>query len=344
MEPVLAIDVGSGTQDILIYDPAKEMENNIKLILPSQTQIIAKKINEATRAGKDIYLYGNVMGGGPNKRAVKDHISKGFHVYSSEKAAFTFKDDLNKVRDQGIVIADFPPEEALFIELKDVDLEKLKKALSFFGVDLPQNYAVTLQDHGFSPHESNRRFRFLHWEKFLNDGGAIPDLVYGENIPEYFSRMQAVREHLNDAVMMDAGAAAMLGALEDERVKEVCEKEGCILLNIGNQHIIAFLVKDERVYGIFEHHTGMLDPDSLYNYLQEFKRGELTNQKVFEERGHGCKVFEEARRFSWDFIAVTGPKREMAKNFGYLAVPHGDMMFSGCFGLLRGIRYLKGVK
>ena len=32
---ILAIDVGTGTQDIMIYDSEKELENAIKLVLPS---------------------------------------------------------------------------------------------------------------------------------------------------------------------------------------------------------------------------------------------------------------------------------------------------------------------
>ena len=32
---ILAIDVGTGTQDIMIYDTTKELENAIKLVLPS---------------------------------------------------------------------------------------------------------------------------------------------------------------------------------------------------------------------------------------------------------------------------------------------------------------------
>ena len=31
---ILAIDVGTGTQDIMIYDTTKELENAIKLVLP----------------------------------------------------------------------------------------------------------------------------------------------------------------------------------------------------------------------------------------------------------------------------------------------------------------------
>ncbi|MCX9085586.1 MAG: hypothetical protein OIN87_12405 [Candidatus Methanoperedens sp.] len=53
---ILAIDVVMGTQDILIYDSEKNMENCFKMVLPSQTQIIAKRISQETRQKNDIIL------------------------------------------------------------------------------------------------------------------------------------------------------------------------------------------------------------------------------------------------------------------------------------------------
>ena len=39
---ILAIDVGTGTQDIMIYDDEKELENSIKLVLPSPHLLISQ--------------------------------------------------------------------------------------------------------------------------------------------------------------------------------------------------------------------------------------------------------------------------------------------------------------
>jgi len=40
-------------------------------------------------------------------------------------------------------------------------------------------------------------------------------------------------------------------------------------------------------------------------------------------------------------ISVTGPNRAMADGLGwYFAAPHGAMMLSGCFGLVRAVRQL----
>ena len=71
---ILAIDVGMGTQDILLYDSEKNMENCFKMVLPSQTQIIAGRILKETRLQNDIILVGETMGGGPCAGAVKKKI------------------------------------------------------------------------------------------------------------------------------------------------------------------------------------------------------------------------------------------------------------------------------
>ena len=52
---ILAIDVGTGTQDIMIYDSEKELENAIKLVLPSPHLFISQKIRETEN---DLYFDG----------------------------------------------------------------------------------------------------------------------------------------------------------------------------------------------------------------------------------------------------------------------------------------------
>ena len=343
MKSILAIDVGGGTQDILLYEPGVEMENNIKLVLPSPTQIIAKRIRRLTREGKDIYLHGFPMGGGASTGAVKKHLEAGCRVYATPQAALTIKDNLDKVTSMGVQLVENAPPGSMPVELKDIDTDALQSALLPFEVKLPEIFALAVQDHGFSPNESNRRFRFTHWEKFLSEGGYLSDLAYTEaTLPSYFTRMKAAlescRKTTDNVWLMDTGSAAIMGALEDPKVKEATEAKSALLVNMGNQHAIAFLLSGNRVYGVFEHHTRMLSPEKLADYLKRFARGELTNTEVFEDHGHGCAILPEASQFSFDFIAVTGPHRNLASSLGYLAVPHGDMMLSGPFGLVKSVR------
>ncbi len=344
---VLAVDVGGGTQDILLYQPGVEMENNVKLVLPSQTRIVGQNIRRLTEQKRNIFLHGYLMGGGASSGAVKDHLKAGLKVYATHQAALTIKDDIDRVTALGVQIVEEPPEGCHPVEFGDISLHSLEKALGEFNLELPPVFAFAVQDHGFSPHESNRNFRFSHWQEFLSSGGHLSDLIYDENsLPPYFTRMKAVLDSCGEKAqkiwLMDTGAAAIMGALEDPEVKRRAANQGCLLVNVGNQHTIAFLLSGSRVYGVFEHHTGRLTPEKLSDYLTRFRTGEISHEEVFNDHGHGCAVLQEARSFSFDFTAVTGPRRSLASHTGYLAVPRGDMMLSGAFGLAKSVRYKMG--
>ena len=103
---ILAIDIGQGTQDILLYDPHKNIENCISLILPSPTALYGKIIENASG---DLYINGSTIGGGMLSKAIKQHIKKGYAVYMEPEAAASIRDDLDMVRMLGINIGS-PPE------------------------------------------------------------------------------------------------------------------------------------------------------------------------------------------------------------------------------------------
>ncbi len=333
-ELILAMDIGSGTQDILLYDPDTSIENCVKMVLPSQTTIIGRRIDRLTRAEKPIFLMGNLMGGGPCSGAVRNHLKAGLKVYATELAAMTLKDNLDAVRERGVIITEEAPREAVPVEMKDVDPEALKSAAELFNVEFPERFAIAVQDHGHSPHMSNRKFRFQHWKKFMEEGGHLSGLAYFD-VPPYMTRMQAVQRTLPGAMLMDTGSAAIWGAFSDP-VVESKRDDGIVMLNLGNQHTVGVLVKGEHVLGVFEHHTRILDAESLKGFLDDFMEGVLTNETVFDSGGHGAFIspkYEGEKRFS--FVSVTGPQRAMAENLGrYFAVPNGDMMLAGCFGLV----------
>jgi len=329
---ILALDVGGGTQDILIYDENQPMENCYKMILPSPTVILARKIKKMTMGNKPIFLTGNLMGGGPCTRAVKLHLQKGLPVYSSPQAAKTIKDDPDKVKSLGVQITDNPPAGAELLTLSDIDLPVLQKTLENYQIEMPEKFAVAVQDHGESIEISNRLFRFKHWEKFMKEGGDISRLAY-YNIPPYLTRMKSVQKVIPGALVMDTCSAAIWGALEDENIARYRE-EGLTLINIGNQHTFAVLLKGSLVYGLFEHHTGILTSDQLQNYMERFKSGDLTHEEIFNSGGHGCYIKENIKN-NFEFTAVTGPQRYLARSLGYYeAAPYGDMMLTGSFGLI----------
>ena len=94
---ILALDVGKGIQDLLLYDTNVVIENSPKMVMPSQTTIVAKRVRSATAQGQSLFLHGETMGGGPCGAAIKAHLGLGYSVFATPLAAKTLNDDLNKV-------------------------------------------------------------------------------------------------------------------------------------------------------------------------------------------------------------------------------------------------------
>jgi len=331
---ILAIDVGMGTQDIFFYDSAKNIENCFKMVLPSQTQIIAGRIKRETRLKHDILLTGETMGGGPCTAAVVKHIETDFSAFATEKATLTLNDDLNKIKQMGVIVVSEDEANELKasrIEMCDVDRPILEKAFQLFGLSLPDRFAVAVQDHGFSPHVSNRIFRFEYFRDIIKKGGALNLFAYKNNIPDRFTRMKAVERTVPGALLMDTGIAAIRGALLDGHART------CLAVNIGNGHTLAGVVSEGRLVSYLEHHTHRMTAGKLDDYLERLCNGMLDFQEIFDDGGHGCHIEEAVGFDNIGTILVTGPRRDIMKggklDFRF-ASPFGDMMLTGCFGLV----------
>jgi uncharacterized protein (DUF1786 family) len=328
--PLLAIDVGRGTQDILVYEPGRSIENSIKLVLPSPTVVVAAKIREATRAGRPVFLEGFLMGGGANTGAIREHLAAGLPVHATPEAAATLHADPERVRAMGIDIRPAPPgDDAARVRTTDYMEPELRQALSLFGVDYPENIAIAVQDHGYSPHRSNRIHRFELMRERLEAGDwYLLSLVADPPLTD-MTRMQAARSQAPDALVTDTGPVALIGALCDPRVRRMAES-GVTLVNAGNGHTLCFTLKGQEIYGLFEHHTGALDPAKLQHYIRRLADGTLTSEEVFDDGGHGAAV---RKPLATSAVAITGPNRLRLLPEAYQAAPFGDMMLSGCFGL-----------
>jgi uncharacterized protein (DUF1786 family) len=164
---------------------------------------------------------------------------------------------------------------------------------------------------------------------------------HADEIPEIMTRLQAVVQSASNVdaplIVMDTAPAAVLGATFDNIVNEHAR---VMIANVGNFHTLAFRLGPSGIEGMFEHHTGLLDCPKLDGLLQSLARGSLKHEDVFNEHGHGALVYDTEQlplnmnRFG---VAVTGPRRNLMRRSSlnpYFAVPFGDMMISGCFGLL----------
>ncbi len=343
---ILCVDVGTGTQDILLYDSDRELENCLKLIMPSPTLLVAKQVRQATRERRAIVLAGVTMGGGPCHWAVKDHLAAGFKVYATPEAARTFDDELDKVEAMGIRVVSedearrIDEDDDRTIRLRDFDFNAIRSAFAAFGLELDMDgLALAVFDHGNAPAGySDRQFRFDYLEERIRAQNRLSAFAHrrGE-LPAHLTRLQAVEDTANfdgDVLLMDTAPAAVLGALLDP---QVAAHPRLIVGNVGNFHTLAFRLGPGGIEGVFEHHTGEITRDQLDGFIDRLADGTLQHREVFDTMGHGALLFDR-RPLVDPFVAIVGPRRSLmrdSRHRPYLAVPFGDMMIAGCFGLLR---------
>ncbi len=338
---VLAIDVGMGTQDILVYDDSRVPENNIKMVFPAMTQVLAKRI---AKSKGDLCFHGSTMGGGPLAYAIKNHIKKGFRVVMTPEAARSLRDNLEQVREMGVEIIaedEIDERQGKLIETKDVDFPFIKRVLEEVGESLDFDYiGVAVQDHGYAQGKSDREFRFERFREALEEDGKLYSLGY-PNPPSHYTRMSSlakvIKEQSGRAYIVDSKIAAIAGALHG------LEERPVITVDIGNGHTTAALMAEGmEVLGLFEHHTHMLKRHALEDYLGRFAAGELTNAEVFNDGGHGCYSREGVPMDMVKGILATGPRRSLLANSNLrvsFAAPLGDVMMTGPVGIVDMVRY-----
>ncbi|MFZ5911729.1 MAG: DUF1786 domain-containing protein [Chloroflexota bacterium] len=366
---ILTVDIGTGTQDIFLYNSQLHIENGFKLVVPSPTMIVHQRVKAATRSRAPILLTGVMMGGGPSAWAVEAHARAGIETYATPAAARTLDDELDKVRALGVEIvsddeAAALPDSVQRIELRDLDLPAIHEAFSRLGVGMSDldAVAVAVFDHGDAPPGiSDRQFRFDYLDQRLRARNSLSTFAFrAEDIPPVMTRLQAVAQSAGDLpcplVVMDTAPAAVLGATFDP---SVAIRKRKIVCNVGNFHTLAFRLGENGIEGLFEHHTGETDLPKLERLLHRLADGSLKHQDVFDDMGHGALVYsDEPFALGEDAfdVAVTGPRRSMfsitpapspdgrvaqrieTREKGilrpYFAAPFGDMMIAGCFGLL----------
>jgi len=363
---ILTVDIGTGTQDIFLYDSNLDIENGFKLVLPSPTMMIHRRLKQSLHASRrtPILLTGHQMGGGPSAWAIEEYARAGIPIYMTPSAATTLNDELDKVEALGIKIVSEEESRQLSaiskIELKDFDFELISKTFIDYGVSLNDlsAIAVAVFDHGNAPAGvSDRQFRFDYLDERIKAKNSLSAFAYLSNdIPKIMTRLQAVADSAGNLpcplVVMDTAPAAVLGANFDP---VVAKRERKIIVNVGNFHTLAFRLGD-GIEGVFEHHTGEIDLSKLESLLRRLADASLKHEDVFNDIGHGALMYtDEVFEFGNDDfdVVVTGPRRSLFNRQHlhlaqvqvseienrksvrpYFSVPFGDMMLAGCFGLL----------
>jgi len=348
---LLTVDIGTGTQDIFLYDSELDIENGFKLVLPSPTMMVHRRLKRSLHKQTPILLTGHQMGGGPSAWAIEEYTRQGIPVYMTPSAATTLNDELDKVEALGIKIVGEDEVESLrskveSLEMKDFDFKLISKTFRNYGVSLDDlsAIAVAVFDHGNAPAGvSDRQFRFDYLDERIREKKSLSSFAFpASDVPQIMTRLQSVVDSAGKLpcplIVMDTAPAAVLGAGFDSQVATRRKK---IVCNIGNFHTLAFRLGEKRIEGVFEHHTGEIDLAKLENLIRKLADGSLKHQDVFDDMGHGALMYsDEVFEFGKDDfdVVVTGPRRSMFANNPtlkpYFAVPFGDMMIAGCFGLL----------
>jgi uncharacterized protein (DUF1786 family) len=202
---ILAIDMGTGTQDILLFDSSGPVENCLKMIMPSATEIAARRIRQATRDRRDVVLTGVTMGGGPCAWALEAHLKAGLRAYATPQAAQTFDDDLAVVQAMGVTVVSEDEarrfDDARPIEMTDLDLPAIRRALAAFEVeDVFDGLALACLDHGAAPPGySDRLFRFDHLRRVVESRNDLRAFAYlpqeVPRLPDRAPRHAGLRRH-----------------------------------------------------------------------------------------------------------------------------------------------------
>jgi uncharacterized protein (DUF1786 family) len=354
---ILTIDIGTGTQDIFLYDSRLDVENGFKLVLPSPTMMVHRRVKQALRRRDPLLFSGHQMGGGPSAWAIEEAARAGIPVYMTASAATTLNDELDKVEALGIRIVsedELPrfASGATHLDLKDFDFELISRTFADYGIWLNdlEAIAVAVFDHGNAPPGvSDRQFRFDYLDERIRARNSLAAFAYrSTEIPRIMTRLQSVADSAGalpcPLIVMDTAPAAVLGAGFDPVVAARTNK---IICNVGNFHTLAFRLGERGIEGVFEHHTGEIDLEKLGSLLRALADSTLKHEDVFDDMGHGALMYsDEPFAFGHDDfdVVVTGPRRSMFHHPSptapreilrpYFAVPFGDMMIAGCFGLL----------
>ncbi|MHA1270795.1 MAG: DUF1786 family protein [Candidatus Helarchaeota archaeon] len=339
---VVAFDVGIGTIDTLIWD-SNEI-NIYKMVMPSPCQYFSKRIRSIE---SDLFIDGIEMGGSPVSQTILDHINKGYKVYMTNDVWRTIKYNKKKIIEKGIIILDNKEKDKIInknniekLFLTDVEIDYFFTIFKKFALSTDFDYiGIAVQDHGNPPRNQRAtNFRREWIVDILKHTPYFDNFLFSHNkIPDFLSRTQAISNYIYKKTSIpvyicDTIIAAMKGCLYDPNIKNNQK----ITIDIGNGHTAGFSIDNNEIIGYFEYHTHAITPQKLEWSVNRLSSGDLTNQEVLENNGHGAFV-KEGLNNTYDII-VTGPKRFLIKNTKLkyiLGAPFGDHMITGAVGLLK---------
>lgn len=347
---ILCIDIGKGTEDILVYSKSHSIENSIQMIVPSTAQLLATQINQTK--DRPIRITGELMAGEPwNKSVYSITETQPNKVIMTKTAARSLRYVLNQVRAKGVKIVDdseIDDYEGPLITIGDINWTRISALLKNSGIRNEEITKVLIccQDHGEpeDPKQSTRDFRMKTVYKNLENRGRMEDLLFSvDEIPQELPRLRSVAQsalkvltHLNrsDIFVMDSSPAVILGVASYKTGFE-------LVVNVGNGHTLAVILKNKTIESIYEIHTGGINLENFAENIRRLAKGDLSHEEALKSGGHGVYIRNETMMNTSDInslfpMTVIGPNRDKIKSLDVKYVnPGGSMMMAGPIGLLR---------
>ena len=339
LSSALCIDIGTHSQSVLMYRQGVAPYDMPRCVLPTPAQTLARRIRQCTNVRRDIYLSGPPMGG-EFKPTLVAHIREGCRAAVAPETARTLFKSFAAAENAGFQVADLCPDGYELLHTGDIDMDFWRSLSAMFGFDLPSCVAVAAVDHGLVAPEYPEGDAFWLWRHVLRNaspnGAPLKDFIL-RSMPPEMPRLHAIQAVTGGLVTLTA-AAVLLGVMGNQEIADRSFRQGIVLIHAGTTNTTAFLIWQNRVYGVYEQHTQGLDPVQTARDLADFRLGWLPNEAVRNKGGHGCVILDlppEAEGFAPAYI--TGRERAILQGQGQMVNTFEDTALTGCLGLLYGL-------
>lgn len=333
---VLCIDINTSCQNVLFRYSGADFSEMPRFVLPSPSEILARRITDATMRRRDIFLAGPAMGR-EFLPALSGHVRQGCRAALDERTALTLYKTREDAESAGMDVLEFCPDGYMFIPTGDVDMSFWRGLCRMLALEELPLTAVAALDTGEGHPAGNGACSgsMWFWQGLLREyaqTGVPPEAFILAEVPESMPRLRAIQAATKGYVT-DAGVASLLGLLGDAAIFERSFRQGVVLLQADDVHVTAFLVWRGNVYGMYEHHAQSAPVDRVVHDLSEFRLGWLPDESVRDSGGHGTAFAvlpPEAEGFPATF--VTGKRARLFAEYGKLS-GHAEQAFTGCRGL-----------
>lgn len=349
IRPVLCIDIHPTTQAVLFRQTECDFAAMPRLVLPSPSIILSRRVAACTAARRDVFVTGTAVSR-ECLGALAGHIRQGCRAAMERPTASWLYKTVESAVAAGVEILESCPTGYTLLRADAVDLEFWGRFTAMMALEKPPIVAVAALDNGADnetvPAGNAYRAGAMHeWNTILRrhtERGAPPEAFMLAEPPAGLPRLAAAQGSVKFFVT-DTGIAALLWLLSDAEILQRSFRRGLVLLNAGEVHATAFLVWRGRVFGVYEQHTRGVEIAKIMHDLAEFRLGWLPDEAVRNDGGHGsafADVPPEAEGFP--ALHVSGPERGLFEGYGKIHDSPEHGVFTGCLGMARAIDAMAG--